>query len=119
MMASAIPTADEKVPSLLVGDFACDSQFQPPQLAADEITVTLALPEGAQAFEITPGEVKVLERERVAVGTRITLKEFDTTSLILCTNDLRMYDRLRRLVDGIRPRPSRLPSNSPKSCSRP
>ncbi len=61
------------------------------------------MPEGAQAFEITPGEVKVLPRERVADGTRITIKEFDTTSLILCTNDLSMGERLRLLVESIRP----------------
>ena len=46
----------------------------------------------------------MLARERVAAGTRITLKEFDTTSLIICTSDLSTYDRLRLLVEGIRPR---------------
>jgi hypothetical protein len=103
MLAAAIPLRDGKGALVLVGDFAGGSQFQPPQLAADEIAVTLALPEGAQAFEITPGEVRVLPRERVATGTRLTLKEFDTTSLIYCTSDLSMYDRLRVFVEGVRP----------------
>jgi hypothetical protein len=103
MLASAIPFREGKGALVLVGDFAGGSQFQPSQLAADEVTVTLALPEGAQAFEITPGDVKVLPRERVATGTRLTLKEFDTTSLIYCTTDLTMYDRLRLLVEGVRP----------------
>ena len=39
--------ATSKGALVLVGDFAAGSQFQPPQLAADELTVTLALPEGA------------------------------------------------------------------------
>ena len=104
MLAAAIPLHDGKGALVLVGDFAADSRFQPPQLAADEVAVTLALPEGAQMFQISPGEVKVLDRERVATGTRLTLKEFDTTSLIYCTSDLSMYDRLRLFVEGVRPK---------------
>ena len=38
----------------------------------------------------------------MAVGTRITLKEFDTTSLILCTSDLTLFDRVRTQVESIR-----------------
>ncbi len=103
MLAAAIPLKENKGALVIVGDFASGSQFQPGQLAADEVTITVALPEGAQAFEITPGEVKVLPRERAQVGTRITLKEFDTTSLILCTGDLAMYEQLRLAVEGLRP----------------
>jgi len=101
MRAAAVPLVDRKGALLLVGDYAGGAQFQPPQLAADEVTITLALPEGAQAFDISPGGVKVLPRERVAVGTQITIKEFDTTSLILCTGDLAMYERIRSLVDSV------------------
>jgi hypothetical protein len=103
MRAWAIPTADRKGVLMLVGDFHWESQFQPPQLAIDEVRVTPALPEGAQAFEISPGEVKPLDRERVTDGVRVTLKEFDTTCLILCTNDLTLFPRLEKLVEGIRP----------------
>ncbi len=61
MMASAIPPCRTKRrPAAWSATSPGDSQFQPPQLAVDEVRVTLALPEGAQAFEITPGEVKVL-----------------------------------------------------------
>jgi hypothetical protein len=102
MLASAVPLLDRKGALLLVGDYATYAQFQPGQLAADEVTVTLSLPEGSQAFEITPAEVTVLPRERVAVGTRITLKEFDTTSLVLCTGDLTLFERVRSLVESIR-----------------
>jgi hypothetical protein len=103
MCAWAIPTADRKGVLMLVGDFAPFSQFQPPQLAVDEIRVTPALPEGAIPIEISPGRVRVLDRERVTDGVRITMQEFDTTSLILCTNDLSLLPRLEKLVDGIRP----------------
>jgi hypothetical protein len=102
MKAAAIPLQDRKGALLLVADYAGAAQYQPPQLAADEVTVTLALPEGAQAFEITPGGIRVLGRERVAVGTRITLKEFDTTSLVLCTSDLTMYERVRSQIESVR-----------------
>ena len=57
----------------------------------------------AQGYAITPGGVTVLQRERVAVGTRMTIKEFDTTCIILCTSDLAAYDRLRLLVESVRP----------------
>jgi hypothetical protein len=87
---------------LVVGDFANNAQFQPPQMAVSNITITPVLPEGAQAFEISPGEVKVLTPERVPGGTRITLEQLDTTSLILCTTDLGMYDRLRSNVESVR-----------------
>ena len=103
MLASAIALPNYKGALLLVGDFAPNSQFQPPQLSVDEVTVTLALPEGTQAFEVNPGKVEVLPRERVAVGTRLTLTEFDTTSLILCTTDVSLCDRLRLMVEGVRP----------------
>ena len=35
------------------------------------------------------------------VGTQITIEEFDTTSLILCTGDLAMYERIRAMVDSV------------------
>ncbi len=41
--------------------------------------------------------------ERVPGGTRLTLQEFDTTSLILCTGDLGLYERIRLMVEAVRP----------------
>jgi hypothetical protein len=104
MLASAIPLVDRKGALLLVADYAYSAQYQPPQLSLDEVTVTPALPEGAQAFEITPGDVKVLNLERTVGGRQITMTEFDTTCMILCTGDLRIYEQLRRIVEGIRPK---------------
>ncbi len=104
LKAAAVGLRDRKGSLLLVGDYEAWSQYQPGQLAADELVITPILPEGAQAFEITPGEVKVLTPERVPGGRRITLQEFDTTSLILCTGDLGLYEKVRAIVDGLRSR---------------
>ncbi len=61
------------------------------------------MPEGAQAFQISPGDVKVLQPERVPGGTRLTIEEFDTTALILCTGDLTLYERVRAMIEAVRP----------------
>jgi hypothetical protein len=102
MRASAIKLRDRKGALLLVADYAAGGQYQPGQMAADKLVVTPILPEGAQAFEITSGEVKVLTPERVPGGRRVTLEEFDTTSLILCTGDLGLYERVRSNVEALR-----------------
>ena len=104
LRAAAVALRDRKGALLLVADFAGGCQFQPGQLAVDTVTLTPVLPEGAQAFQITPGEVKVLTPERVPGGTRLTLEEFDTTSLILCTGDLGLYERIRIQVEAVRAR---------------
>ena len=104
LRAAAVPLAGRKGALLLVADYAGNAQYQPPQMAADKVTITPVLPQGAQAFEITPGEVRVLTPVRAPGGTRITLDEFDTTSLVLCTGDLGMYEQLRTIVDGVRPK---------------
>jgi hypothetical protein len=104
LKAAAVPLRDRKGSLLLVGDYEFFDQYQPGQMAADELVITPILPEGAQAFEISPGAVKVLTPERVPGGRRITLNEFDTTSLILCTGDLGLYEKVRRNVDAVRSR---------------
>src|SRR5262249_52276404 len=90
---------------LIVTDLAYAAQFQPPQMARNDVKITVIAPEGAQAFEISPGRVRRgLERERTPGGTRITLPEFDTTALILVTTDVDLADRIEAAVDAIRPR---------------
>ena len=71
---AAVALRDRKGSLLLVGDYSSGTQYQPPQLAVDELVITPVLPAGSQAFEITPGEVKVLTPERVPGGTRFTLE---------------------------------------------
>jgi hypothetical protein len=104
MMAAAIPLHERKGVVLLVGDYADAAQFQPPQMAVDKVRLTPVLPQGAQVFEICPGEVKVLTPTREAGGREFFIQEFDTTSLLLCTTDLNLYQRIQAQIDSIRPR---------------
>ena len=104
MGAGTIVMGERKGSLLLVGDFADTAQFQPPQMAADKVMITPILPVGTQGFEISPGEVKVLEPKRVPGGTQFILDEFDTTRLVLCTTDMGIYERMRATVERIRPR---------------
>jgi hypothetical protein len=104
MRAFSVALRQRKGALLLVGDYSDGAQYQPAQLAAHNINVSPVLPEGSQAFEISPGDVKVLETRRVPGGTRFTIDEFGTTSMILCTTDLSLYQRVQALVDSVRPK---------------
>jgi hypothetical protein len=104
MGAGTIVMGERKGSLLLAGNFADGAQFQPSQLAVAQVMITPVLPEGAQGFEISPGEVKVLEPKRVPGGIQFILDEFDTTRLILCTTDMGLYERIRTTVDRVRPR---------------
>lgn len=102
--AAAIGTIDRRGTLLLVSDLSSGAQYQPPQMAIDTICITVPAPQSAQAFEISPGEVKALDmRERVPGGTRITLKSFDTSTLILLTTDFGLKDRLEEQIQRVRP----------------
>ena len=70
-----------------MADYAGNAQYQPPQMASHNLVIRSVLPEAAQAYEISPGEVKVLDRVRGPGGTQITLPDFGTTAMILCTTD--------------------------------
>jgi hypothetical protein len=104
MLAAAVPLRERKGAVLLVADYAENAQFQPPQMAADRVRLTPVLPQGAQVFAISPGEVKVLTPTREAGGREFFIEEFDTTSLLLCTTDLALYQRIQAQVDSVRPR---------------
>ena len=104
IQAAGIGTRDRKGVLLVVTDLSGNTQFQPAQLARDEVKITCIVPEGAQAFLISPGRVRTLERERYVGGTRITIPEFDTTALILVTTDVEMAERVEAVVNSIRPR---------------
>ena len=99
-----VPLGDRKGALLLVGDFAAGSQFQPPPARRRRGHGHAWLcPRELRPSKSLPARSRYSQRERVADGTRITLKEFDTTSLILCTSDLALYDQVRPVVEGIRP----------------
>jgi len=104
MLAASIPLRERKGAVLLVAEYADMAQFQPPQMAADKVRLTPNLPQGAQVFAISPGEVKVLTPTREAGGREFFIEEFDTTSLLLCTTDLALYQRIQAQVDSVRPR---------------
>ena len=104
MGAGTIVMKEGKGSLLLIGNFADGTQFQPSQLAVPQVMITPVLPVGAQGFEISPGEVKVLEAKRVPGGTQFILDEFDTTRLVLCTTDMGIYERIQTAVERVRPR---------------
>ena len=88
---------------LLLADYSAYSQYQPPQMAAHNLVIRAILPEGAQAWEVSPGEVKLLERVRVPGGTNIIVPEFGVTSMILCTTDMALAERTRDAILRARP----------------
>ena len=56
--AAAIGTRDKKTVLLLAADYAGGAQYQPSQSARNDVTITVAAPEGAEAFEISPGRFR-------------------------------------------------------------
>ena len=102
LLAAAI-SVERKGALLLVADYAAMAQYQPPQMASHNLLIRPALPESAQAYEISPGEVKVLDRVRVPHGTQITLPEFSTTTMILCTTDTALVERVQAAIAPVRP----------------
>jgi hypothetical protein len=102
LLVSAIPL-ERKGRLLLLADYAANAQYQPPQMAARNLVLRLPLPESAHAFEVSPGEVKLLTRERTPGGTQINLEEFGTTAMILCTTDLALRERVEAAIARVRP----------------
>ena len=96
-------SVERKGALLLVADYAGNAQYQPPQMAAHNLVIRSVLPEAAQAYEISPGDVKVLERVRIPGGTQITLPDFGTTAMILCTTDPSLADRVQTAIAKVRP----------------
>lgn len=73
---------------LLISDFDRYAQWQPPQMAVNNLTLRVpGTAENSTPYLITPGEVKVLERKRVPGGLQIVIPEFDTSAMILLTSD--------------------------------
>ncbi|WP_165224479.1 hypothetical protein [Aquisphaera insulae] len=102
LVASAIKDS-RRGTLVLLADYAANAEFQPPQMAARNLIFRPMLREGAQAYQISPGGVKHLPRDRSPGGTQLTLDEFDTTALILCTTDLGLRERVEAAVARVRP----------------
>jgi hypothetical protein len=102
--AASIETRDRRGLLLLVADFAPGAQYQPPQMAINDLKITVPVPESAQAFEISPGEVRVLDHVRVPGGRQVTIPEFSVTSMVLVTTDMGLKDRIEAAMARVRPR---------------
>ena len=86
------------------GRLRARAQYQPPQMAINDLKITVPVPESAQAFEISPGEVRVLDHVRVPGGRQITVPEFSVTSMVLVTTDMGLKDRIEAAMARVRPR---------------
>lgn len=101
---AGIGSRDGRSRLLVVGDYAGNAQWQPPQMAINDLKIVVpAALESAQAWEIGLGEVKLLERERIPGGIRLSIPEFGVTTLILLTGDLELKGRIEAEVRRIRP----------------
>jgi hypothetical protein len=106
LRAAAIPLVEHKGALLLIADFTDGAQWQPPQMAYRDLTIYPSLPQNVQALEISPGDAHFLERktdDRVPGGTRLTLPDFGTATLLLCTSDMALCQRIQAGVQKIRP----------------
>ena len=73
---------------LLIADYHASGQWQPPQMAVNNLTVRVpGAAENSTAWLITPGEVRVLERKRAPGGIQIVIPEFDTTAIVMLSSD--------------------------------
>jgi hypothetical protein len=113
----AIPMPGAKGCLLLVADFGSTdgfgtiSQWQPPQSAYNDLVINPRVPQGVQFLEVSPGDAHFLEMktdDRVPGGTRITLPDFGLTTMVLCTADVAVCQRVQALVQGIRPRATQM-----------
>lgn len=72
------------------------SQFVPGQAAVSKLVLTVPqVPKTAQAWEVSPGDVRGLKVERVDKGLRVTLPEFGLTSAVLFTADTNLVGRFQ------------------------
>lgn len=79
------------------------AQFVPGQSALSKLSMVVPqVPNGTQAWEATPGDVRSLIIERVPGGTKVTLPEFGLTSSIVFTADNGQSGLLARLQDQSR-----------------
>jgi hypothetical protein len=83
------------------------AQCVPGQSATPKLTMTVPMaPVGAQAWVVSPGEVKSLQQpKRVVGGSQIILPEFDITATIAFTSDsspngmlVRWQEQVRRMM---------------------
>ena len=101
--AAAFSTKDRRGTVLLVADYASGSQYQPPQMALNDLKIDVPGQPDAQAYEISPGDVRVLDRQRVPGGIRVTIPSFGPTSIVYVTTDGSRVEEIQRAVARVRP----------------
>jgi hypothetical protein len=102
LVTAEAPTwLDTSVPDVKAAMYRCErailvtpmwvgrgAQYVPPQAAAANLVLVVpGVPDGAQAWEVSPGRVRSLRSERIPGGKRVVLPEFGVTSAIVFTSD--------------------------------
>jgi hypothetical protein len=73
------------------------AQFVPGQGATAKLSIIVPqVPQGTQAWEVTPGEVRGLRFQRVNGGTKVTVPEFGLTTAILFTSDIALIESFQK-----------------------
>lgn len=103
--AASLSTRDGRTRLVLIADVAPGAQWQPGQLAFNDLKVVVpGAPASAQAFEVRLGGGRWLERDRVPGGVRFTLPEFGVATMVVLTTDLSQGEQIARQIERIRPR---------------
>ena len=64
------------------------AQFVPGQSATVQLSMVVPqVPGGTQAWEVSPGDVRSLQNQRVPGGTRVVIPEFGLTTAVVFTSD--------------------------------
>jgi hypothetical protein len=78
------------------------AQYVPGQMAGTEISFTIpGVPASHEPYELTPGGMMAMRKQRVTGGLRVTLDDFGVTSLILVTGDPRVQSSIQGRVRNV------------------
>ncbi len=89
---------------LLINDFSPYSQYQPPQMAINNLKLVIPKPPDAVAYEISLGDVPALEmKPKEPGGTPIILPDFSGTAIVLITTNPELVARIQDAVAKLRP----------------
>jgi hypothetical protein len=75
------------------------SQYAPKPATGEGNVIVPGVPEGYDAYELTPAGLQPLKHKRVTGGMQITLDDFQLTSMLLVTSDPVAINALSRRLD--------------------
>lgn len=79
------------------------AQYVPGQTKSKRLKVTVPqVPQGTQAWEVTPGEVRGLRVLRIAGGMQVELEDFGLTTALVFTSDTDLIARFQVHAQGLR-----------------